>query len=209
MLDTIQLYEPVPLSELSTIKKLSSFAALPRGWRYGQGGPIAPNIIAAAKYICIYGLSLGLTRSDAFASEDGGILVAFYWRYNARHDIEVYLEADAQHFSLIYERDDETVVSLEDVTLSRVLSELNNISAKIWNTYGSSIQRITIHPLADLEAQHLPSDRTEAYRLFKNSVWTTASLPSANISEGIMGQSRENQWFSGSWMIPYFRQEVA
>ncbi len=62
----------------STVDKIKSYAALPKGWRSGKGVPAAARTIALALRIEQVLRDEGCTETDAFPGEDGTILISGY-----------------------------------------------------------------------------------------------------------------------------------
>ena len=69
----------VILFALLTIKKVENFANLDNGWRFGKGMPISAKNISLAKRLLKYGDAYGIERFNAFAGEEGELMVSFYY----------------------------------------------------------------------------------------------------------------------------------
>jgi hypothetical protein len=120
----------------TTLDKISSFAQLPIGWHYGEGGPLSTNTIEAAKKVHCEFLLLGLTKTDAFAGESMEVLVT---AYKDNHYVGVIVEADGT-FVLRYEESAQEKRYCEFNNLDAVRHEIRNIAGSIWSIYGFSIR---------------------------------------------------------------------
>jgi len=119
-----------------TEKKLESFAHLSAGWHYGSGGPIADDVLARSRQMYRALLALALTRTDAFASADGSVLLSVL---RGDHHMELFIYPNGT-YSVSYNKGDE----LEGLSESEAKHALREVSGAIWNhTSGSSIQTTT------------------------------------------------------------------
>ena len=63
---------------MTTASKIKSFACLPHGWRFDEGGPIAAREIASALKWVEFLAECGVTEADASPGESGSILLAAF-----------------------------------------------------------------------------------------------------------------------------------
>ena len=103
-----------------TITKLKSFASLPQGWRFGEGGPISSDAITLGVNWVKYAESVGITRANAFAGPDLEIAVTFY---RDDRSIEITLESDR---SITFAEDcgDEQLTFVENLGLEQVINKI-------------------------------------------------------------------------------------
>jgi hypothetical protein len=136
----------VPYDNLATAMKILSFNRLPRGWHYGDGGPLSRARIDAALSL-FWRMNLLGFDTDAFPGAHGELMVA---GNSANHYIEAIAEAD-NSISIVYEVNDAEVLSASNISLEKADEILKNIAAEMasrdrWNTLGSYIQNISILP---------------------------------------------------------------
>lgn len=63
----------------NTIKKVENFANLAIGWRFGKGLPIDFGKIETAKDLLEVGDAQGIKRFNAFAGDEGELMISFYY----------------------------------------------------------------------------------------------------------------------------------
>lgn len=87
-----------------TRQKIESFRSFPRGWHYGEGVPLSRRSCDIGLELLDEMLSLGLTRTDAFPGQDGGLMIT---AYHAGHCLEVMIESDgSQHITHEFDGED-------------------------------------------------------------------------------------------------------
>lgn len=86
--------------ESPTARVISKFAVLPKGWHYGEGGPIPLENIAAAQEVLSRFLGFGWIKTGAFAGAGGELLIT---AEVGEYSIEFTIEADLMA-SLVVER---------------------------------------------------------------------------------------------------------
>lgn len=113
---------------------------LPDGWCYGEGRPVAKNVLYRAKQVAYLGVELGL-RVSVFPSLDGSASLAFY---GAGDTLEVHINQDGT-FDMSLERgygfDFEVVFDEPNVSLDTIRDQLNSLS---WNTFAQSTHSFLI-----------------------------------------------------------------
>jgi hypothetical protein len=148
-------------SDFPAIGKLDTFTKLPVGWHYGAGGPISQNVIATAKQLIRTLGAQGFTRTDAFANEDGEVLVTAYHR---SHYLGIGVGL-AGSFTFNHEIDGHEAFYQEHMPLNELTEELSKVSKSIWitsdlstppNTTTTSVNSTTWHlrnPQVGVECQ--------------------------------------------------------
>lgn len=131
-----------------TIEKINSFAELPSGWRFGEGGAISAGKISFAVNLILYAENLGITRANAFAGSDLELLISFYFENKS---IDLTFEADGS-ITFAADCDGEQVGFQENLTLKDAYD-------KIWQfqnqtTSESFIQRTTTRKAESFQALH-------------------------------------------------------
>lgn len=113
-----------------TEKKLASFANLRAGWHYGSGDAISADVLTRAQRMYRVLLALALTRTDAFASADGSVLLSVL---RGDHHVELFVYPNGT-YSVAYNKGDD----LEALSEDEAKHALREVSGAIWNTSGSS-----------------------------------------------------------------------
>lgn len=103
-----------------TSEKIESFRLLPKGWHYGEGGPVDDLVIRSAQELLAFFSMIGLTRTDAFAGAGSEALLAAYHR---DHYIGLIIEPDGT-FSLNHEVAGLDISDCEGMSLSELKSAL-------------------------------------------------------------------------------------
>lgn len=130
-----------------TIKKIEDFGNLPEGWRFGRGGAISQEKISEAISIMECAEAQDIVRANAFAGEDGELLLSFYIDDCA---IDLTLESDG---SLTYAEDkgNEQIKFVENLVLDDAYDLICQFSLNL-NTFESFTQEITIQKAVSLKA---------------------------------------------------------
>ena len=131
--------------------KLDSFATLPVGWHYGDGGPIAREIIERSKALYRDLIVLGFTQTDAFPGFDGEIRLT---AYNLPHYLQIDLHLDGR-YSYVHEYGREERSARPAITLGELKAALRKIRAEEWTTFEPSTQDIMTGELNGFHA-HAP-----------------------------------------------------
>ena len=76
-MQNISFFSSSPVST-NTLSKIRTFQNLAIGWHFGSGGPIEAEVISRAIEIHCLFLLLGMTHTNAFAGENGEVLVTAY-----------------------------------------------------------------------------------------------------------------------------------
>lgn len=61
-----------------TIDKAERFTRLPKGWHFGEGGPIAEEVFDSIKTFAARASQLGFNKANIFPGIDGGAELVFY-----------------------------------------------------------------------------------------------------------------------------------
>lgn len=122
-----------------TIRKIRSFAHLPKGWRFGEGDSISEEKIKSAVRLVEDAESVGILRANAFAGGEGELLVSFYIGDDS---IEITLEADG---SVTFAEDcgDEQIDFIENLRLDEAYDKIWEFSEQIVATSESYIPKTT------------------------------------------------------------------
>jgi hypothetical protein len=99
-----------------TVDIIESFADLPRGWRFGRGGPIGFDQRILATRLLNAAKAAELSRANAFASEDGAVLVSFY---AGDYQLDITVEND-NGFTIAVDRDDDQIAFVKTSDLELV-----------------------------------------------------------------------------------------
>lgn len=118
-------------------RKIESFAALPVGWHYGEGGPIAREVLDRAQMALQSLFLAGLTDANAFAGEGGEVLVT---AYTDAYNVGVIVEPDGT-FSIRLEMGAEDVSYDEHLDARHIRESITSVAEFIWNTSGYSIRQ--------------------------------------------------------------------
>lgn len=159
--------------EFPTARKLHEFGWLRSGWHYGTGGPISDGVIARGVDIVHVLSEVGFTRTDAFPSEDGEVLVTAYYR---DHYVSILVQIDGQ-YTLNYEVGGRQISYFEDRSLQWVRQRLFEIATEIWTIYVSSTHQNTITTSSG--SVTLPSRRALGAEGCQSSNWTAHYLQAA------------------------------
>jgi hypothetical protein len=185
-----------------TEEKIRSFSMLAVGWHYGSGRTPSREMIATAVQWHRYLISLGFTVTDAFPGRNGEIMVT---AYEGPYYIEILLETTST-VSFLHERDGQEVRSLDHVTPDQVSHTLRELTGKIWNTSGYSIQNISTVNAVSLRASPLRSMTME----HPSSTWgVSKGLLSANTCGNTIPTSGANRLYSGFLTKPSFQRIAA
>lgn len=108
-----------------TTQLVEQFRELPIGWRFGRGMPISDVLISRAKNLLMQGSENGLDRFNAFAGDDGEVMVSFYV-----DDRILDITLNNNDTCIVVEEDynREEVQFLEDASLQTALRALWNFS---------------------------------------------------------------------------------
>jgi hypothetical protein len=186
----------------STEEKIRSFSMLAVGWHYGSGRAPSQETIATAIQWYKYLIRLGFTVTDSFPGRNGEIMVT---AYEGPHYMEILLETTST-VSFLHERDGQEVRSLDHVTPDQVSHTLRELTGKIWNTSGYSIENISTVNAVSLRASHSRSTMTEP----PSSTWgVSQGLPSANTYGSTIPTLGANRLYSGFLMKPSFQRIAA
>ena len=134
----------------STSRKLDGFRTLADGWHYGNGGPIAEEQIREAKKMLQFMNMIGFTRTDAFASGDGEILLT---AYHEKNYLGVVLEEN-QTFSFTHELDGQECYAAENVTVLEAKKLLLTVAGEVWPISAWSTPGISTPFAASLTSLH-------------------------------------------------------
>ena len=111
-----------------TIRKLARFAFLPKGWNFGEGGPIDRHTISSAARIANFSCGLGFERSNAFPGVSGEILIAFY---KDDQCVEVTLET-GRPITIVLESPERDDIEFSCRDIDHAEKILHNICREIW-----------------------------------------------------------------------------
>lgn len=182
-----------PLARNETIAKIQSFAKLPSGWHYGQGGSPSRQAISDAVVWSNILTGLGFSRTDAFPGASGEILIT---AYHGAHQIDIIVEADLT-ISLTHEyNDEERSAGVHHVSVQEAIQVLGKIVGEIWSTSDFYTPGTSTQTRINLPA--LPSEMEMAgLQSFGGTAWLRPGQLSANTSGDIILTSGESHPFFG------------
>ena len=153
------------------VEKIQSFANLPKGWHYGEGGPISKRIIDSALMWYDLLVDAGMERVGATPSEDGAIVVSalIFGKYT-----EIISERN-QTFTVVRDRENGHSTYKRALTEDQVRHWLNELLGRSWNTFAgftlgsltrtredSVVRRLRILPGVVAEGFQLPNANVSA-----------------------------------------------
>jgi hypothetical protein len=185
--------------------KIDSFAHLPIGWRYGEGGPISEPVRKAALLFHRRAANLGFTETDVAPGASGAIAFAIVFK---GHFLEFVIQPDLS-VDFWHDVNGEEVTSVEGLTLDQALTRLLEFANRRWNSSDSSTRTTSTQDLTDSQARHLKIRLMGLESpLSGGNVWLALDTPSANISRVTIRQLLETpQSFGDS--EPSFSLRVA
>lgn len=144
-----------------TTGKILGFADLPDGWRYGQGRVIDPSVIKQALRLNAEAEYLGFTKTNAFASEQGGVQFVVY-EDERKGDIEYEFNISPNglvDFALIVASEDKEF--REGMNFDLALSKLEECSLDLCDLSASYTQKTMTKKSTDFEVLHSPPPKME------------------------------------------------
>ena len=185
----------------ATAAKIESFRLLPKGWHYGQGGPLRVDVVNKALEIDSYYRQLGFTATDAFPGADGEIMLT---TYRGSHCIETIISTDMR-YSVTHERDDTELSAAPDVNEIAAKQTIRQIGAEIWRSFGLSTESTTTKGGKGSQASRSKTQRVAVFLSFSESVWMPQRSPFANTSGPITPrESLASRRFIGGSLNQYF-----
>jgi hypothetical protein len=130
--------------------KIRSFAALPKGWHYGEGGPISARVINASLMWYDFLIDAGVDRIGATPSEDGAVVVSAHIR--GRYT-EIISEND-KTFTVIRDKENGRSIHKRNMTENQAKDLIDQILGRTWNTSAGSTPASLILILSDSAAKH-------------------------------------------------------
>jgi hypothetical protein len=129
------------LSAQTVASKIESFAALPVGWDYGTGGPIAFPVINSALEWNDFLVQQGPSYTDAFPGSDGEIVLAAGFGDDY---IEVIVESDGRTVSVAHDFQRKQMLYRSYESQEEAKQLVRNIVGQRWNASTSFIQENTM-----------------------------------------------------------------
>ena len=117
---------------MDTERKISSFAALPRGWDYGSGGPIAQSTLETAFEWNSFLRGRGFLETDAFPGGAGEVVIAAGY---GDHYLEIIVEPDGK-ISVAYDRNGKQELYLPNMAYAEAKWTISSIVGQIWSLSG-------------------------------------------------------------------------
>lgn len=118
-----------------TSRKIASFAELPVGWHYGEGGPAAPETIQLARILEAHLKMIGFSKTSAFPGPDGDIMVV---GYRGPHDLEVII-SPVGRFDIVHVLDRQDCATEEATKIEDAKAALTRLGKQIWGSLGLSM----------------------------------------------------------------------
>jgi hypothetical protein len=165
----------------SVEEKLNSFANLPDGWDYGEGGPIPVERIALAHVWNSFLRSRGFFDTDVSPGTDGEIAIGGRL---GNHYVEIILEPDST-VSVAYDRNRKQVF----YKLHQQPWEAQKVVVKLMDEIWSASTLFTgtsITPPKTSGSGQLFATTEDHYRLSVLNAWQAIAETSAGISNNIM-----------------------
>ncbi|HLJ65092.1 MAG TPA: hypothetical protein VKT70_13345 [Stellaceae bacterium] len=188
--------------------KILSFAQLPRGWRYGAGGPIPLDMIERGLAWNIILRSYCFADIDAFAGVEGEILLT---ALHAPHDIEVILETDGT-FTVAHDLDGRQVSYLPHRGKEEVDKALADIMRDSWAGSDYFTRVNLMSSAGDLRVWPSETPLVTGAGVYLSSTNNALSPPAqhyAPILENIIQLSPVNHLYFGAFQAPPSRQSIA
>ncbi len=110
---------------IDTVEKIVSFAALPKGWHYGEGVPMDGRSLKSAVAILSNLARMGFLNTDAFPDIDGGVQVT---AYRKSHFYEFNVDSDGKNIMVVYEKDSEVEFCQEGLSLVETLQKIEEFA---------------------------------------------------------------------------------
>lgn len=132
-------------------RQLDEFAALPEGWKYGEGGPIDEALLQSTRRFIRHLALNGFRKIRAFAGADRSVML------NAVHDghlVEMLFEADGA-ISVVHEEGSVERDRIERASWAEARAALARAVRSIWPSYNSSIQGTTTRTFS--ASRHMPT----------------------------------------------------
>lgn len=179
----------------STEEKIRSFANLPNGWDYGQGGPIPQHTRELAlAWNRILQTQLGET--DAFPGGEGEIVIA---TGDDPHYLELIIEPD-NSVSLAYDFQGKQAFYRPNMSAIEAVQAIIELTGQICGVSGYYTQTNTIRNEGNLHGQRFATQRTMGvYPLSGWNVSATEENLHATTSETFIKDSLES-----SESLPFF-----
>lgn len=138
------------------IEKIEAFARLEKGWRFGKGVPVELKKIETAKHLLEYGYANGIVRFNAFAGDDGALMISFY---HLESNIDITLEMDG---TITYATDeaDEQIEFIPKLNFVYAYEKICEFAQNIQEPY---TQTITTLKKEDSKAFHSNPTMTEVF----------------------------------------------
>jgi hypothetical protein len=191
---------------MDTDNKISSFASLPEGWDYGNGGPIPASTLALAFEWNGYLRSLGFFETGAFPGGDGEVVLATGY---GDHYLEVIIEPKSK-ISVAYDYKGKQKLYLPNMAATEAKWAISNIVGQIWSASDYFIPTNLINVPTSSPDQHSVIRRqTGSYRLLEWNVLNSPARPSALTSANTSWESPESleiHPFFGSLTRPHSRR---
>jgi hypothetical protein len=123
-----------------TLEKLKGFASLPHNWHYGKGGPIDQDVLIKTEDMYYLMVSLGMTKTNVFAGQDGEVLLS---AYKGDDYIGVIIEPTLTA-SVTHEKGDNTQYYMEFGSILEARSAVRSLVGKICNISVRSTPKTSI-----------------------------------------------------------------
>ncbi len=185
-----------------TINKINGFADLPIGWKFGKGKSIDGAKRILAKNFLEYGADNDIERFNAFAGEDGELLVSFYFEDNV---LDITLENDGS-VTVAEDKGDEQISFSSSLDLATAYKKLWEFTQKIQNIFESSILPTTMPSEKSLRVS--PSKLRTGYRLSKPNARLRRAERFALTSPGFINKELEFPLSFGKYLIPIFQKSA-
>jgi hypothetical protein len=164
---------PWPIAADPVAVKIKSFANLPEGWHFGEGGPIKRRVIDAALMWHSFLVNAGIHRIGATPGERGTVVVASL--INDKYT-EIISEPN-RTFTVVRDRENGRSIYRRDLTENQVKDLINQLLRGSWNMSAgfTPVNLTTI--LGDSVVRRSATSRVAAARDSQSLTVSVSSLP--------------------------------
>lgn len=186
--------------------KIRSFASLPVGWRYGEGGPVSMAVINSALGLRRFLSTHRASRISAVPGPGGEVVVA---GGVGGHYLEMIAEADGT-FTIVHDHAEADGIYEPDLSLAEAKRLALDVLRKAWIMSVGYIQTNTLANMADLPARHSETS-VAAYHWSTAGALPQPARPFANTRESTISEPRPlaSRQFSGGSPQAYYPSRTA
>ena len=185
----------------NTIKKVENFANLAIGWRFGKGMPIDSKKIEIAKELLELGETHGIERFNAFAGDEGELMISFYY---LEKNIDLTLKNNG---SITFAEDigDEEIDFIPNLNYDAAIEKICQFAQ---NTREPFTQKIMTLRKGNLKAYPSNPRQTVVYPFLKRFVGLRKSERYANTSKRITMRELGIPQYTGKSQVMIFPKDA-